>query len=208
VFIDYLVHRDAADPPVLPPGKAYAYVLAGNGLWKLAANRHVECLIPVARCRVAGLPRLATRIHLRCGKLPGHLLETILGNARQRSWARPTEALYYVQVEHGHTCRAQREVRVTYPRQEVGGAHVTYSGNGGPAVVCEIHSHHEMRAFFSGTDDLDENEFRFYAVCGHIYTAPQMQLRLGVYGDFCPVPLATLFADAGPFQDGHDATAT
>ena len=68
-----LPEAGAAAPPALVPGRAYAYVLAGNGLWKLAANRHVACLIPVARCRVAGLPPLAARVQLCCGRLPGHL---------------------------------------------------------------------------------------------------------------------------------------
>ena len=42
--------------------------------------------------------------------------------------------------------------------------------------------------------------FRFYAVAGRIFTRPELALRLGVYGDRWPVPVTTLFTDAGPFR--------
>ncbi|MFE4029220.1 hypothetical protein ACFX4N_23985 [Priestia sp. YIM B13551] len=36
------------------------------------------------------------------------------------------------------------------------------------AVLAETHSHHVMNAFFSGTDDANENSTQFYGVWGHI----------------------------------------
>ncbi|MBU0494619.1 MAG: Mov34/MPN/PAD-1 family protein [Chloroflexi bacterium] len=199
MFVDYLVHRNLQHPPALPPGLAYGYALAGNGVWKLAANRHVTCQIPALSGRVAGLPDLTPRIELRIPRLPGVLLTTILLHARQQSWLRPTEALYRIEVCEGRP-------RLIYPPQQTGQVHVAYEGTGGPNVVVEIHSHHEMGCGFSGTDNRDEKGFRFYGVIGHIYTRPQIRLRLGVYGDFYPVPVTALFTSS-VLADTHAASA-
>lgn len=48
--------------------------------------------------------------------------------------------------------------------------------------VMDIHSHHDMRAFFSTTDDEDELATRLYAVIGRVSTRPEMLLRYGVNG--------------------------
>jgi len=39
------------------------------------------------------------------------------------------------------------------------------------ALLCETHSHHTMSAFFSGTDDANENATQFYGVWGQIKNA-------------------------------------
>ena len=38
------------------------------------------------------------------------------------------------------------------------------------ALLCETHSHHTMDAFWSGTDNANENATQFYGVWGHIFT--------------------------------------
>ena len=50
-------------------------------------------------------------------------------------------------------------------------------------IVAQIHSHHRMEAFFSATDDANEQEFRLFGVVGRTnYSVPHMCFRIGVHG--------------------------
>ncbi len=61
-------------------------------------------------------------------------------------------------------------------------------------ATVEIHSHHEMRAGFSPTDDLDERTgFRIFGVVGRIFSAPEIALRVGCHGHFLPIEIDDLF---------------
>lgn len=90
----YLTSRD---PLHVPLGRAYAYVLAGNGVWKLAENPLLYALIPAARCRMAGLPPLAVQVRPAL-KLPGELLARVLEDARRVARGGAREAMYHVAV--------------------------------------------------------------------------------------------------------------
>ena len=186
-----------ADP--LPPWAAagYDYIMAGNGLWKRARNRHCSACLRLARANVAGLPELAGYLALAGPKLPGRLLWVALEDARRRSWREPVEAMYHV---YRHD---DGRVRLAYPPQENGAARSAYQGGSDPAIIMDVHSHVQMAAFFSGTDDRDEMGFRFYAVMGRIFTRPEIRLRLGIYGDHWELPITALFADSGPFHLPH-----
>jgi PRTRC genetic system protein A len=100
-------------------------------------------------------------------------------------------------------------VRIVRPDQEAGAASIRYDAGGDQdGVICDLHSHHTMHAFFSATDDCDEGGFRFYAVVGQVLARPEIRLRLGMYGDFVSLPMTALFTSAGPFVDlcGQDDT--
>ena len=71
--------------------------------------------------------------------------------------------------------------------------------------LVEIHSHHSMGAFFSTTDDADQQGFRIYAVLGRINTCPTIRMRIGVYGYFWEVPAGWVFDLPETIQD-HNAT--
>jgi hypothetical protein len=60
---------------------------------------------------------------------------------------------------------------------------------GGADTLVEAHSHHEMRAFFSKTDDADERAgFRAFIVLGNLVSRPTVLARIGIYGHFYQVP--------------------
>ena len=66
-------------------------------------------------------------------------------------------------------------------------------------VVAEFHSHGSSRAFFSATDDRDEQGFRIYGVAGRLDTPlPELSLRVGVYGHFAPVEWSQVFDGPHP----------
>jgi len=189
----YLIHQDGRQPAV-PDDKVFAYVLAGNGLFKQARNRHVDALIKLATTHVAGLQPLTPYVRPLTGRIPGQILHRILQDARSRSWDAPCEAMYHITIDHN-------QVHVFRPQQDAGAARVAYAGGDDLSIILDLHSHQQMRAFYSETDNRDEQGFRFYAVIGRIFTRPEIILRLGMYGDFQRVPTTTLFTDLGPFQE-------
>ena len=66
-------------------------------------------------------------------------------------------------------------------------------------MVAEFHSHGSARAFFSATDDRDEQGFRIYGVVGRLDTLrPELRLRVGVYGHFAPVEWPQVFDGPDP----------
>ncbi len=82
--------------------------------------------------------------------------------------------------------------RVVVPEQVGTAASLTYHPPAG--VVAEFHSHGTGRAFFSGTDDKDEQGLRIYGVVGRLDTPlPELSLRVGVYGHFAPVEWSKVF---------------
>lgn len=185
--------------PGLPPiqrGKI-DYVMAGNGLWKRAANRHVVACQQLVACRIPGLPSLEHTLRLVRGRLPAVLLHTLLVDARRRACYKPAEAMYHVYSDDSR-------LRLAYVPQQVSAARVQYTGGADPAIILDVHSHCEMGAHFSHVDTGDEQGFRFYAVMGHIFSRPEILLRLGIHGDHWTLPIDALFQGPGPFLDVLD----
>lgn len=187
----------------------YAYVLAQNGLFKLVDTPHFYASLRLSAARVAGLRCWPEEgVLLRVPKIPATWLAAVLADARcvssvQVSGVRcPVEQMY-----HFHHFRAADKWpfgwQVSRPRQQATAGSVRYHGGEEPTIVLDLHSHHEMPAYFSGTDNRDEQGCRFYAVIGRIYSRPEIRLRLGVYGDFFEFPAAALFEGLGEFNDPH-----
>ena len=66
-------------------------------------------------------------------------------------------------------------------------------------VVAEFHSHGSSRAFFSATDDRDEQGFRIYGGVGRLDAPrPELRLQVGVYGHFAPVDWSQVFGGQEP----------
>ena len=92
-------------------------------------------------------------------------------------------------------CTAYRPV---VPDQEGATASLTYDPNI-KNVVAEFHSHGYLRAFFSKTDDRDEQGFRIYGVVGRLdQPKPEAKLRLGIYGNFTAITWEDAFSGPPP----------
>jgi len=180
----YFIH--SGHEPDFGDGHTYHYVMAGNGVFKVARNAYLLAIVPLATCKIVGLPLLRPKVQLRKGELPAYLLDSILHDARSVATASPKEALYHIRMDG-------LNARIVRPRQNVGETHAVCVGDGGADVIMDIHSHCDGAANFSPIDDRDEVGFRLYGVIGTIFTRPQIQLRVGVYGDFWTVPLEMLF---------------
>jgi len=170
----------------LQPGRTYGYLWAGNGAFKYGENDHIRALIQLAQFRVAGLPLLTPFVHLRRGKLPAQVLRALFADARAQAQEQPIEVMY-------HLRRDEDLLHIERPEQESSASSLRYKGGDDPDILMDIHSHCEMPAFFSKTDNADEQGFRLYGVLGNIFTRPTARFRVGLYGDFWAVGLQTLF---------------
>jgi len=176
--IEYHIYRGQP----LPQPKYYAYVLAGNGLYKWARPPDFRAVAPLVRCRVAGLPDFDDQPHLLTAKIPIERLNEVLAHARR---------VVVEQMYHFHYLGSRW--RVSLPRQLATPGRVCYQGGDDRSIILDLHSHHNMGAFFSATDDRDEQGCRFYGVIGHIYDRPEIALRVGVWGTYQRVSLNALF---------------
>jgi len=144
---------------------------------------------------ISGLPELEAYVNLPYGRIPESILTNICEDARKYAFRR-LERMYYLH-------RYPERVVVNVPKQKASSGSVTAEApqHGYESLLCELHSHHQMEAFWSAKDDADEQEFRFYGVIGRLNTdTPTFRLRIGISGYFFEVPLTALFTGEGPFN--------
>jgi PRTRC genetic system protein A len=197
MFSTLVAHRLYSGGPLPPPaGRAYEYLLAGNGVFLRAENRFVQAVLPLTTVEVRGLAPLASRVRLRVPRLPASLLVQVLADARQARTAsgQLNEVLYRFRYDG-------QAVRVEKPPQVATTTRVSSLGDGGLDTILDLHSHGTMPAFWSAIDNADEGGFRFYAVIGRLDDRPEIRLRLGAYGYHFDLPLATLFAGPTVFRE-------
>lgn len=199
--IDY--HIYTGEP--LPAPALYAYILAGQGVIKMAHTPHFEAAIVTAGMNVAGLPIYPVGIELHRPLIPAVWLYRVLQHARLCGDG--IEQMYHFHwwpqsSGPGFALLGRGYWRVSIPKQQATPLQVGYRGGHESTVVLDLHSHHRMETFFSSTDDADEQGMRFYAVIGRISptTWPEIRLRIGVYGDWMEISPLVLFEGLGPFR--------
>lgn len=89
------------------------------------------------------------------------------------------------------------------PPHRVSGGRVEYDIKGvkdefpGCYIVLDVHSHHSMGAFFSGTDDKDDNRDRYSGVIGKIDgLIPDFKVRFNTLGKHVDFSLEDIFIDS------------
>lgn len=195
-----LVAHHVYDGRCLPPydALAYQYIVAGNGVFIRAGTRSFNVLMSIATCPVRGLRPLQSHFWLKVPRIPERLLATVLADARRAR--RPDNGLNEVLYQFHHLGRV---VQVKKPAQQATAVSVTAAGGDDPTVLCDLHSHGNMRAFWSVTDDADEQSARIFAVIGKLDTEPEIRVRVGVYGYWRPLPITAVFTGTGGFIDLH-----
>lgn len=179
----------------------YNYILANRGLYKYAYNHHYIASILVAPAVIPGLAAWDFEgIALTIPKIPVHRLLTVLDHAR-RAHTEPPAVSPIEQMYHFYHFDDSRGWQVSLPPQEAGVARLTYRGGHQPSIVLDLHSHHQMDACFSLTDNRDEQGSRLYVVIGRIHAQPVIKCRVGIYGDYLNIPALDIFQELGPFTD-------
>ncbi len=178
--VGYLVNHPGGLAGV--QGIGYDYVLGSGGVYVQSESAHLTARVIVASCEVRGLAPVAEKVELAHGPIPSRLFELGL------RWFQDdpgTERFFAVRWDG-------RAYRLVVPEQEGTASSLTYTPPAG--VVAEFHSHGSSRAFFSKTDDGDEQGFRIYGVVGRLDSdRPELSLRVGVYGHFAPVEWPQVF---------------
>ena len=168
-------------------GIGFDYVLGSGGLYVQSESAHLTARVLVAPAQVRGLASVSEKVALTHGPIPAHVFELGLG------WmlaAPGTERFFAVRWDGD-------AYRLVVPPQEGTPSSLSYRPPSG--VIAEFHSHARHRAFFSATDDRDEQGFRIYGVVGRLDTpAPELTLRLGIYGHFAPLHWSQVFDGSHP----------
>jgi len=163
------------------PGLFYDYILAQDGLFIRAQNPLLKATVCLSPVEIRGLSPLKENIELVHGKIPRRLYDLSLSALIASSDREQYLAITW-----------EGEYRLRLPWQERNGASVKYQTL--PTSVMDIHSHGRMKAWFSSTDDTDEQGLRLYMVVGKLDTLlPEMELRLGVYGYFVTLSIDEVF---------------
>ena len=205
LFAD-LVRYHVATParPLPDEGPGITWVLAQGGIYKRGQDAHRAVTVWVGETPdVPGLAVLLPSITWRglSRRLPGQLLAAMLAHARKaaaptaRGVLRPIEQQYHVTLEGG-------ELRVRVPPQDATPGRVTYAPPDAP-ILLDLHSHHGMAAYFSGTDDRDDTGLGVSAVVGRIFDRPEIAVRLCCYGHTQRVPALTIFDGLGGARDTY-----
>lgn len=188
---------DEATPEALAAlPKPITYLLTASGtrvVRKTPVGVVVEDLATVGEPLIPlPLKPLETGLVLQTPKVPWEVLRTIVAFFREVAKTKKTEALVRVYL-HKQT----REWVLKVPAQEVGAASVDVDDNwkfddeGAYVHVMDVHSHVEMSAFFSGTDDADEKRaVRLYGVIGKVSDPqPHSSWRMWTGFNFLPLKL-------------------
>ena len=180
----HLIYESQDQPPTGNPGTGYDYILAANGIFVRSESPLLRATVLHTGAAVRGLAPMQPELTLKHGPVPRGILSHILLAMRR---AAPNELFAAVAWEED-TARYQLRI----PPQETSAGHVQYDHV--PNAVLELHSHGNGNAFFSGTDDRDEQGFALYGVAGNLNRHIRLAFRIGVYGHFQPVTASRIFA--------------
>jgi PRTRC genetic system protein A len=175
--------------------KSVAYVLQGDGIYERRLNKLGSFTTRLAKAEIPGLEsNLVEGWDLNVPKIPASLLGTTVAFFRKVYSKHSSEVFlqFYYDTE-------DNEYIIHCPKQTVSAASVRYENDDlfveeNKILVFEIHSHGNMGAFFSGTDDRDEKADRFYGVIGNVNNYfPDLKLSIIVGGKRSDIEVDDLF---------------
>jgi len=151
-------------------------VVAKNGTFEVRDTPIGRVSVKTAEC--PGLEDVKEGLTLTLPKIPVTLLYQIQDLFCKVYEKYKTEAMAHIYYD-----KANRRYFVDIPEQEVSGAAVDYKHNleleKKYILVMDIHSHHTMGNFFSGTDNGDEKGDRLYGVIGKLDKGGEISIRAG-----------------------------
>jgi PRTRC genetic system protein A len=184
-WVRYVTAQSERLPPI--DAQMFEYVLAGNGVFKRGKRVGLEAMVQIARCQISGLAPIQPNFRLNYPKVPEQLLKEMLVRSQQ---AHPNEILFHLYWESGQwQLNIPPQTSTPTSVQPLGeGLGVSYQ-----KALIEVHSHHNMSAEFSTTDDGEETGFRIFGVLGTIFSQPTIRVRVGLYGNFWHIPAEWVF---------------
>lgn len=186
--VGYKIQRKVAS--IGTEGEAYTYIMAENGLWldavKPFGSAKLEACIPLTsdEVTVRGLEPAEFALNLPGGRVPSDLWFEATRRLIEASPLEKYLAICWDDDESGYVLKEAEQLTT--------GISVKYKMP--QNVVVDMHSHNTMPAFFSGTDDEDDNGFRVSIVIGRV-DQPEIEYgaRVGIYGYRCEINLDDVF---------------
>jgi PRTRC genetic system protein A len=158
----------------LPTG----FIWAGNGIFRSVTRQEFKAVVSHREVFTPGLPEFKQEFKLLVPPVPQKKVEAIIKQIQKEP---DLEQLFYL-----YWLRDRWEV--LYPEQECTPSSCIAGDRFLEPAVIEIHSHGAARAFFSGTDDLEENGCRISTVIGKSNGQLEIVSRVCVHGLFLPIP--------------------
>jgi PRTRC genetic system protein A len=158
----------------LPTG----FIWAGNGIFRSVTRQEFKAVVCHREVHTPGLPEFEQEFKLLVPPVPHTKVKAIIKQIQQEP---NLEQLFYLYW------RGDRW-EVLYPEQECTPSTCIAGDRFLEPAVIEIHSHGAARAFFSGTDDLEENGCRISTVIGKSNSQLEIVSRVCVHGLFLPIP--------------------
>ncbi|NJO82560.1 MAG: hypothetical protein HC828_06835 [Blastochloris sp.] len=199
-FAGLVRHHIATSAQPLPPTThGITWIIGANGIYKRGVTAVLDLLIPVAPLPVhlPGLVPVVPHIWWPAWprRLPAALLPPLLADARQAGGRQAIEKQYFIIWDDG-------KLRLRAPRHQKGTAsRVRYQMPQQGDVLCDLHSHHRLPAYFSATDDADDLGLSVSVVIGTLWETPTMCTRVNVYGHRWVVPATHVFDGLENFHD-------
>ncbi len=166
----------------------HRFLVASDGLWLETKRPWLHLVWPVGMANSVAIPygQVAKRCEVAGGKLPASLMAEFIRFAQQQPDIE--RAAWIIWDEHMQAYRC-RDVKVLHAsRDRIQYERPTLADH--EHLVVDMHSHANLRAFFSVEDDRDDRgEVKFSFVVGDCHTdQPSTCLRLCANGLFIPVP--------------------
>ena len=157
----------------LPTG----FIWAGNGIFRYVTRREFKAVVCHREVHTPGLPEFKQEFKLLVPPVPQTKVKAIIKQIQQEP---DLEQLFYLYW------RGDRW-EVLFPEQECTPSTCIAGDRFLEPAVIEIHSHGAARAFFSGTDDLEEDGCRISTVIGKSNGQLEIVSRVCVHGLFLPI---------------------
>ncbi len=181
---DYLI-----DVPAEGLTKAVNYIMTADGT-KMVRHTGMGDFVMIPET-VPGLQKLKLGLNLSIPKIPFHMICQILNffiAVHEKDKTEASALIFWDQDTKEHF--------IYIPEQKNSGGLSEFHED--PEVnrlrldkvpVMEIHSHHTMGAFWSGTDNANENAAQCYMVFGTITTSPTYLTRYACAGQQVNIPI-------------------
>ena len=185
----------------LPTG----FIWAGNGIFRSVTRQEFKAVVYHREVHTPGLPGLKQEFKLLVPPVPHTKVKAIIERIQQEpdleqlfylywrgDWTPSTDAPPGGRSEASNPCGANPlglcdRWEVLYPEQECTPSTCIACDRFPEPAVIEIHSHGAARAFFSGTDDLEEDGCRISTVIGKSNGQLEIVSRVCVHGLFLPI---------------------
>ena len=185
-------------------GSLYTYFWASNGVWIKGTRDGLQVVFPVAEFETRGLHVPGEHwFKFDFPKVPVDLVRQMWVHARAAAFGNFEQLYHLVFDEGGWQLIVPEQTQTDQSCRPLDdGLESSHA-----RAVIEVHSHHEMRAFFSPQDNLDETGFRLYGVLGRVLSDPTLRLRVGLYGHFWEIAAAWVFEMPEGLKDAHGVSA-